>query len=114
VPNRSRPDNIDLREVINRNDAARHIVAGFSAEMPTLAEIWRYVEGALDDTLILTDEITRLTAELRSARLDHANLLAAVRAALSAVREGEPDPLSYLRDELTATGQAPQDEGERP
>jgi hypothetical protein len=112
VPNRSRPGNIDLREVINRNDAARHIVAGFSAEMPTLAEIWRYVESALDDALILTDEITRITAELRSARLDYANLLAAVRVTLSASREGENDPLSYLRDELAA--QTPADPGERP
>jgi hypothetical protein len=112
VPNRSRPGNIDLREVINRNDAARHIVAGFSAEMPTLAEIWRYVEGALDDALILTDEITRLTAELRSARLDYANLLAAVRVTLSASQEGENDPMSYLRDELAA--QTPADPGERP
>lgn len=102
MPNRSRPTNIDLREVINRNDAARHIVAGFSAEMPTLAEIWRYVEAALDDTLVLADEITRLTVELRRTRLDHANLLAAARAALGASRDGEPDPLFYLRDELAA------------
>lgn len=104
MPDPSRPGNIDLREIANRNDAARHIVAGFRTEMPTLAEIWRYVEDALDDALILTDEITRLTAELRSTRFNYANLLAAARATLSASQEGEPDPLFYLRDDLAASG----------
>ena len=33
-------------------------------------------------------------------RLDRANLLAAIRAALAAARDGEADPLAYLRDEL--------------
>ncbi len=103
MPDPSQPGNIALREIANRNDAARHIVAGFRTEMPTLAEIWRYVEDALDDALILIDEITRLTAELRNTRLDYANLLAAVRATLTAAREGEPDPLLYLRDELAAS-----------
>ncbi len=113
VPNSSPFTNIDLQEVANRNNAARHIVAGFSADMPTLTEIWRYLEAALNDTSALCGEITRLAAELRDTRLDHANLLAAARATLSASVEGEPDPLFYLRDELNATGQAPQSEGER-
>jgi hypothetical protein len=104
VPDRSRSTSIDLQAAINRNNAARHIVAGFAAEMPTLAEIWRYIEDALDDTPALADEITRLTAELRSARLDRANLLAAMRAALAAHSDGEPDPMWYLRDELDASG----------
>lgn len=39
---------------------------------------------------------------LRAARLQHANLLAAVRAALVAHEDGEPDPWWYLRDEIAA------------
>ena len=110
MPNISPDSNLDLQEVANRNDAARHIIAGFSTAMPTLADIWRYLETALNDTLALSAEITRLTTELRDTRLDRANLLAAARATLGASLEGESDPLSYLRDELTA----PRDEEERP
>jgi hypothetical protein len=113
VPNTSPDYSIDLQEVANRNDSARHIIAGFSTAMPTLAGIWRHLETALNDTPVLSAEITRLTAELSGARLDRANLLAAARATLSASLEGEPDPLSYLRDELTATGHATHGEGER-
>lgn len=109
VPNTLPDSSIDLQEIANRNDAARHIIAGFSTAMPTLAYIWRYLETALNDTHALSAEITRLTAELRDTRLDRANLLAAARATLSASLEGESDPLSYLRDELTA----PRDEEER-
>jgi hypothetical protein len=108
VPNALPDSSIDLQGVANRNNAARHIVAGFSADMPTLAEIWRYLEDALNDTPVLSAEITRLTAELREARLEHANLLAAARATLGAALEGESDPLDYLRDELTATSHAPE------
>ncbi len=110
VPNTLPDSSIDLQEVANRSNAARHIIAGFSAAMPTLADIWRHLESALDDTPALSAEIARLTAELRATRIDRANLLAAARATLSASLEGESDPLSYLRDELTA----PRDERERP
>lgn len=113
VPNTSPHSSVDLQEVANRNDAARHIIAGFSTAMPTLADIWRHLEIALNDTPVLSAEITRLTAELSDTRLDRANLLAAARATLSASLEGEPDPLSYLRDELTATGHTTHGEGER-
>lgn len=109
VPNALLDSTIDLQEVASRHDTARHIIAGFSTAMPTLADIWRHLETALDDTPALSAEITRLTAELRDTRLDRANLLAAARATLSATLEGESDPLSYLRDELTA----PRDEEER-
>jgi hypothetical protein len=93
VPNESTRSRIDIEEITTRNDMARHIVAGFSAAMPTLADIWEYLEGALADTQVLAAEITAL-------RLDRANLLAAMRATLGAHAEGEQDPLSYLRDEL--------------
>jgi hypothetical protein len=46
--------------------------------------------------------ILRLCRELASTRMQYANLLAAARATLSAARDGEPDPLYYLVDELAA------------
>lgn len=93
---------IDLQEVYARNGMARDIIAGFSAEMPTLATVWSYLDIALADTLALATQITMLAAELAEARLGRANLAAAARAALAAHREGESDPLVYLRDELSA------------
>jgi len=41
-----------------------------------------------------------LARELAATRLVSANRLAAIRAALAAANEGEPDPLAYLRDQL--------------
>lgn len=46
--------------------------------------------------------IFRLCRELAATRLRYANLLAATRATLSAARDGEPDALEYLADELIA------------
>ena len=93
---------IDLEEIAARNQTARHMIAGFSAEMPALADFWRHLDTALTDNLALSAEVTRLNAELAATRLDRANLLAAIRAALAAHADGEPDPLYYLRDELDA------------
>ena len=45
-------------------------------------------------------EITRLAQALAAARLESANRLAAIRAALGAAADGETDPLAYLRDQL--------------
>lgn len=101
--------NINLEEIASRNDTAHHIVAGLSAEMPTLAEIWRYLEDALRDVPALSAEITRVSADLQHARLDRANLLAAARATIAAHHDGETDPLSYLRDELDAPTAAADD-----
>ena len=50
--------------------------------------------------------LTRLAGELDRARLDRANLRAAMRAALAAHADGEADPLWYLRDELNAAESA--------
>lgn len=91
-------------EVATRNRTARHIVAGFSTAFPTLADTWRYLDTALADSPALSAEITRLRAELAGVRLDLANLAAAALATLAARDDGEPDPLSYLRDELRAQG----------
>jgi hypothetical protein len=102
MPNTDPHINIDLEEVTTTNDTARHIVAGFATATPTLAGIWQYLENALNDVPALTAEIRRLSAELSNTRLDRANLLAAARATIAAHHDGEPDPLSYLRDELDA------------
>lgn len=59
------------------------------------------------DALLLFSELDRLASErytaliaLAGARLQAANRLAAIRAALGAADNGEPDPLGYLRDQL--------------
>ena len=102
---------VDLQEAATRNHAARRIIAGFTTALPTLAEIWQQLQAALADTPALATEITRFRAELADTRLDRANLLAAARAVITAHLDGEPDPLSYLRDELAARGQLPADPG---
>lgn len=102
MPNTVPPVNINLQEVTERNDNARHIVADCASAVPTLTDMWRYLYDALNDTAALSAEITRLSAELVTTRLDRANLIAAMRAALAAHADGEPDPMGYLRDELDA------------
>ena len=64
MPNTVPHANINLLEVSARNDNARHIIAGCAAAMPTLADMWRNLHDALDDTPALAAEITRLSAEL--------------------------------------------------
>lgn len=97
----SRPD---LQEASTRNRRARKIVTGLARVTPALGGLWQQIEHSLSDVPILTSETTRLHAELRAARLKLANLAAAGRATLAAIRDGEPDPLSYLRNELAAQG----------
>jgi hypothetical protein len=92
----------DLPEVTTRNRAARMIVDALAAERP--ARIWQYLTDALADTPALTAEVSRLRAQVADERLDRANLAAAALATISAHRDGEPDPLSYLRDELAVQG----------
>lgn len=107
MPNASRHIRFNLREVHARNDAAHHIITGFATNLPVLADIWQYLEDALDDLLTLSETITELSSELQDTRLDRANLLAAARATIAAYHDGEPDPLYYLRDELDARGLLP-------
>lgn len=45
-------------------------------------------------------EVEHLDGMLRRTRRVYADLVAACRAALAADADGEPDPLSYVRDEL--------------
>jgi hypothetical protein len=55
---------------------------------------------AIADIARLLVEVTRLYNALYDARLEAANLHAAIRAALGAYDDGEADPLVYLRDEI--------------
>jgi hypothetical protein len=87
-------------DITTRNDIARDIIAGFAAVTPHLAGIWRIIDQALADLPVVLADLGRARAELEAVRLDRANLLAAIRAAVGADSEGEPDPLGYLRDEL--------------
>ena len=102
MPNAIPHTNINLPEASTRNESARHIIAGFATAMPALTDIWQHLEDALTDVPTLSAEIKRLSAELQHARLDRANLLAAMRAAVAADAQGEADPLWYVRDELEA------------
>lgn len=95
---------VPLQEANARAGAAARIVTGFSRAMPGVGDLWQQITHSLSDVPILTTELARLQAELVSARLDRANLAAAGRATMAAYRDGDPDPLFYLRDELAAQG----------
>jgi hypothetical protein len=97
VPNTQRIVQVNLEEVSARNQNARSIIAGFAAALPTLAHFWTQLNAALADTPTLATELT-------TTRLQYANLAAAGLATLTSHNDGEPDPLSYLRDELHAQG----------
>ena len=99
MPNTNPNPDIDLAQISIRNTHARHIVAGCASALPALAAIWQELDDALADTVAL---VARLSAERDRARLDRANLRAAMRATLAAHADGEADPLFYLRDELDA------------
>lgn len=94
----------DLQEAISRNDHARRIVTGFSRATPALADLWQQIDHSLSDVPVLIAGITRLDGQLHAVRLDRANLAAAGRATLAADRDGDPNPLSFLRAELAAQG----------
>jgi hypothetical protein len=91
-------------EVNGRAGHARHVIAGFSLVIPTLADLWRQVDAALSDVPALSIEIARLRAQCAASRLDRANLAAAARVTIGAYLDHEANPLHYLRDELRAQG----------
>ena len=107
MPNNAPHSAIDIPDVLSRNLAARDIVSGFASAMPTLSVAWHHLQAALTDTRDLATEVTRLRAELAVVRLWRANALAAMRATIGAQRDGEPDPLYYIRDELNAAQNLP-------
>jgi hypothetical protein len=63
------------------------------------------VAALIADATHLLTETARLYDGLLAARLESANLRAAISATLGADADGEPDPLAYLRDELPEPGQ---------
>jgi hypothetical protein len=107
MPHANPNPDIDLQQIRTRNAHARDIIAGFCSVLPALADWWQALTDALADTATLAALVTRLSAELDRARLDRANLRAAMRATLAAHGDGEPDPLWYLRDELAAPESGP-------
>jgi hypothetical protein len=104
VPYKPSTTRADLLEANARADTAHNIITGFSLAVPALADLWQQVHASLSDIPVLASEITRLDAALASARLDRANLAAAAKVAITAHLNSDPDPMSYLRDELAAQG----------
>ena len=102
MPHKAPYSAIDMSEVMSRNQIAGDIVSGFASAAPTLLVAWDHIRAALADARDLATDVTRLSAELTVARLRHANALAAMRATIGAQRDGERDPLYYIRDELNA------------
>ena len=105
--------NVDLQEAAARNLTARDILTELSAAIPPLNGVWRLLDAALADAPALSAEIIRHAVQLLDQRRSYADLLAAARATLAADRDGEPDPLYYLRDELAAHGHLPPTRGQR-
>jgi hypothetical protein len=97
---------INLPVIYARNDTARRMVAGFMSALPAMSGMWQQLDRALTDVPAMGAIIARLTAELADTRMDRANLLAAMRAAMAAHADGEPDPLWYLRDAIDDAGGA--------
>jgi hypothetical protein len=83
------------KPTIDQEAVRSHYRAAVSRFTPTA--LWT----AVLDIPALLAEIRRLTRLLTWARTEFANLLAAARATLAAHHDGEPDPLSYLRDEVS-------------
>jgi hypothetical protein len=92
----------DLQEVAHRNTTAAQLLTALTRDPLPLLPVWAHVIAALDDIEALINEVTGLRAELASVRHRRANLLAAIRATLAAGRDGDDDPLYYVRDELHA------------
>lgn len=104
MPDTPKSRRLDLQEAKLRNITARETVAVLSESMTSMSRLWEYLNAALSDTPHLISEITLLRTDIDAQRLACANLVAAARAAFAAQRDGEPDPFSYLRDELDAQG----------
>ena len=104
MPNTPPPIRSDLQEVKTRNIIARGTLSAVADKYTGLSRMWERIYASLADIPRLVSEITDLRIEVKTVRLARANLAAAARATLAAHRDGEPDALSYVRDELTAQG----------
>ena len=99
-PSPRTPDH-DSQETTAHDGIAGQHTESMASSYP---DIWERLSAALADAPMLQDEISRLRVEMAGVRLDRANLAAAALAAIAAHHDGETDPLSYLRDELSAQG----------
>lgn len=97
---------VNLGDVAARAQNAQHVLTGICLAMPGMDGLCRHVRDSLADIAPMATEIGCLRRDLARTRLDRANLAAAGRATVTAQRQGEADPLSYLRDELAAQGYA--------
>jgi hypothetical protein len=97
---------INLPVIYARNDTARRMVAGFASGLPAMSGMWQQLDSALADVPAMGAVIARLAAQLAETRMERANLLAAMRAAMAAHADGEADPLWYVRDALDSAGGA--------
>ena len=61
---------IDLQQINARNDQARHIAAGCASALPALADMWRPIDDALNDAVLLSALVTRLSAQAASDDLE--------------------------------------------
>ena len=108
------PD-IDPQEAADAYDQATA-----AARHSPLSRLWFHsptglkIARALDLIPVLATQVSRLRDRLARAVSDLGNLTAAARATLGAQRDGEHDPLYYLRDELHAQGQLPSSEPGQP
>lgn len=98
--NTIRHDPIDIQEVRARYANAARYRTRTRPRAKSQTAAWRTAA----DVPRLCDEIERLRADLAVIRRNHADLIAAARATLGAAADGEPQPLAYLRDELTWQG----------
>jgi hypothetical protein len=78
-------------------DAALAVAVAVGPDAESRSEL---VLAALVALMDSAGDVPVLLRSLRAARLRAANLAAAGRATLAAERDGEPDPLYYLRDQL--------------
>ncbi|GAA0914157.1 hypothetical protein [Nonomuraea longicatena] len=92
----------DLQEALSRNHTAAHLLGTMTRTTPAYTPIWEYLASVLADSQALINELAHLRTELTRVRRSRADLLAAAQATLTATRDGERDPLYYLRDEIAA------------
>jgi hypothetical protein len=100
------PDHTDSREVIppNNNDSNNIPATGSNPSAPDDGggTVELVAVAAVAELADLAARVSRLETMLAHIRRVYADLVAACRAALTAAADGEPDPLSYVRDELPA------------
>ena len=91
----SRPPklSIDVPAIVGRLDAVSRATTPEQAHAALL--------DSVSDIPLLVAELSRIWSLHLRLRLRYANLRAAAYAALSADRDGQPEPLAYLADELS-------------